>query len=82
MKDEGSANNTQFWPPVTDEQFHYLDEKSLVLRGWPGYRTRPGRSGLDPLDNEFELAQMEGKFIRALISGKLDPRGPIAVSLP
>jgi hypothetical protein len=61
------------WPPVPEEDFHYLDEASLIIPGRPGYRNRPGRSGLDPLDNEFELARMEGIFIRALITGRLRP---------
>lgn len=42
-----------------------------MLPGWPGYRNRPGRSGLDYLDSEFELAHMEGVFFRALITGRL-----------
>lgn len=44
------------------------------LRGWPGHRTRPERSGLDPLDNDFELAHMEGVFLRRLFTGKLRTR--------
>ncbi|MEJ2597038.1 MAG: hypothetical protein P8Z00_01820 [Anaerolineales bacterium] len=37
-----------------------IDEKTLTLRGWPGDRTRLGRSGYAPLDTEFELAHMGG----------------------
>jgi tetratricopeptide (TPR) repeat protein len=48
----------------------YLDEKSFVLVGWPGHRTRPGRSGYDPLDTDFELAHMEGIMARLLFTGK------------
>lgn len=55
----------------------YLDEKALELPGWPGYRTRPGRSGLDYLDNQFELAHMQGLFIRRLITGQLRTHEPL-----
>ena len=27
----------------------YLDANAFLLKGWPGHRTRPGRSGYDPL---------------------------------
>jgi len=37
--------------------------KAILLRGWPGYRTRPARSGYDPLDADFEEAQHERGFI-------------------
>lgn len=50
---------------------NYLSETSLILPGWPGYRNRPGRSGLDYLDSKFELGHMEGLFVRALITGRL-----------
>jgi hypothetical protein len=63
----------RIWPPIPENDFHYLDEASMIIPGWPGYRNRPGRSGLDPLDNEFELARMEGIFIRNLIKGRLRP---------
>ncbi len=53
------------------EDAPYLDSVSLTIPGRPGYRVRPGRSGLDYLDNEFELAYMEGLFIRRLITGRL-----------
>ena len=59
----------------------FLDEKTMALRGWPGYRTRPGRSGYDPLDTEFELAHMEGVILRQLIMGKFRTRNPLALFL-
>jgi hypothetical protein len=59
-------------PPSNQEGIPpYLDEIAMTIPGRPGYRTRPGRSGLDPLDNRFELAYMEGLFIRRLITGRL-----------
>jgi hypothetical protein len=37
-----------------DLPFTFLDGKASILIGWPGYRTRPGRSGYDPLETDFE----------------------------
>jgi len=47
------------------------------LLGFPGYRQRDGRSGLDPIDNENELGHMEGSFVRALFTLKLRTRNPL-----
>jgi len=44
------------------------------LLGFPGYRNRGDRSGLDPIDNENELGHMEGTFARALFTLKLRTR--------
>jgi tetratricopeptide (TPR) repeat protein len=41
------------------------------MRGWPGFRTRPGRFGLDPVDTPMELAHMQGVYAHKLLSGKL-----------
>ena len=54
----------------------WLSETASYLRGWPGCRARPGRSGLDPLDTEFGLAHMQGVFLRALVTGRLRTREP------
>lgn len=40
-----------------------------ILPGWPGYRTQPGRSGLDWIDTQLEMAHMAGIFLRQLFSG-------------
>ncbi|MFC1879001.1 hypothetical protein ACFLZW_03725 [Chloroflexota bacterium] len=61
-------------------QTPYLDP-TASLRGWPGYRTRPGRSGLDPLDNHFEWAHMQGVFLRRLFTGSLRTKNPIYLNL-
>lgn len=37
---------------------------SAPLPGWPGYRTRDGRSGLDPVDNDIESGHVVGVFLR------------------
>ena len=65
------------------------------LPGWPGYRTRSNRSGLDPVDSYREQAFLEGMFIRKLFPLQLRTRnrfylflmllfglGLLALSLP
>ena len=44
------------------------------IPGFPGYRTRDGRTGLDPIDTRMEAAYMEGKFYRKLFTGKIRTR--------
>lgn len=62
-------------------QWFYMDENAYLLPGWPGYRTRQGRSGYDPLTYEFELAHMQGTIIRALWVGKFRTRNPFYLVL-
>ncbi len=54
---------------------------SSSLRGWPGYRTREGRSGLDPYDNDAEAGHMAGVFFRRLLTGRLRIRNPFSLVL-
>jgi hypothetical protein len=54
---------------------------SNSLRGYPGYRTRPGRSGLDPVDNDAEGGHMAGVLLRRLLTGKLRTRHPLTLLL-
>ena len=54
----------------------YLDEKSYLLVGWPAHRFRPGRSGYDPLDTDFEQAHIEGVMIRMLFTGRFRTHNP------
>jgi hypothetical protein len=49
------------------------------LPGWPGYRTRGGRSGLDPIDNNTEAGHTVGTFLQGLISGQLIIRNPLSL---
>ncbi len=51
------------------------------LPGWPGYRTRDGRSGYDPIDNDFEAAHVTGAFVQSLFTGKLRLRNRLALVL-
>lgn len=75
----------------TDEGFHdylpgkfqaalpgwvYMDAASFLLIGWPGYRTRPGRSGYDPLESSFEDAHMGGVILVKLFGRTLRTRNP------
>jgi hypothetical protein len=54
---------------------------STSLQGFPGYRTRPGRSGLDPVDNDAESGHMAGILLRRLLTGKLRTRNPLTLLL-
>jgi len=54
---------------------------SSVLPGWPGYRTRNGRSGYDPIDTRTEAAHTAGAFIQKLFTGQLRIRNPIILFL-
>jgi hypothetical protein len=56
-------------------------ESSTPLPGFPGYRTRPGRTGLDPLDNNREAARAEGLFYRKLFTMQLRTRNPFYLTL-
>jgi hypothetical protein len=60
---------------VDPDQAPYLDPHAS-LPGWPGYRTRPGRSGYDYLDNQFEWGHMLGVLLRMLFTGKLRTKNP------
>jgi hypothetical protein len=50
-----------------------------VLPGWPGYRTREGRSGYDPIDTRTEAAHTAGTVIQRLFTGQF--RNPFHVVL-
>jgi Tetratricopeptide repeat. len=58
-------------------QWFYLDKKAFLLTGWPGHRTRQGRTGYDPLDRDFEFAHMQGTIIRLLITRKFRTQNPL-----
>jgi hypothetical protein len=50
------------------------DPGSSALPGWPGYRTRDGRSGYDPIDTRAEAGHMAGTILRKLFAGKITNR--------
>jgi hypothetical protein len=60
-----------------DEIPPYLDDRMLRLRGWPGHRTLPGKSGLDYLDTIAEVAHMEGIFLHNLVTLRLVSDEPV-----
>lgn len=49
-------------------------DNSGLLPGWPGYRTRAGRSGYDPIDTRTEAAHTAGTLMQRLFTG--DVRRP------
>lgn len=59
----------------------YLDTNAFLLPGWPGHRTRPGRTGYDPLDRDFEYAHMQGVIFRRLITRTFRTRNLIYLIL-
>jgi hypothetical protein len=46
------------------------DLSAAYLIGSPGYRSRLSKTGLDPLDSQFELAHMQGLITHQLLTGK------------
>lgn len=56
-------------PPFLDSDRTDLFYDQDTLPGRPGYRNRPGRSGLDWIETQYELAHMTGVFLRQFFSG-------------
>ena len=52
-----------------------------LIPGWPGYRTRGQRSGLDPIDTRTEAAHMEGVFLYRLFTLRARTRKPLILVL-
>jgi hypothetical protein len=70
------------WPEdVVLPDWCYMNETAYFLPGWPGHRTRWGRSGFDPLELDFEEAHMEGVMIRWMFTRKLLTRNPVYLIL-
>jgi hypothetical protein len=55
------------------------DRQNNALPGWPGYRTREGRSGYDPIDTRTEAAHTAGTIIQRLFVGEV--RNPVYLFL-
>jgi hypothetical protein len=55
------------------------DNPDSALPGWPGYRTREGRSGWDPIDTRTEAAHTAGTLVHRLFTGRT--RNPIFLFL-
>ena len=56
-------------------------EDPSSLPGWPGYRTRQGRSGYDPIDSDTEGAHIAGVVIRRFITGQIKTKNPVSIFL-
>jgi hypothetical protein len=72
MNKKNTVSESSTSPNDTDQP-----EKPSPLPGWPGYRTRQGRTGLDPIDSGTEAGHTAGAFIQKLISGQLIIQNPI-----
>jgi Tfp pilus assembly protein PilF len=71
--------NLDEYPPVPG--WVYMDRNAFLLSGWPSHRIRPGRTGYDPLDMDFEAAHMQGRIIRMLLNMKFRTHIPIYLLL-
>jgi hypothetical protein len=71
---------------VEKNKARFAEEKpgkdaNSTLQGWPGYRTRAGRSGLDPLDSRAEAGHTAGVLIHRLLTGNFRTKNPISLFL-
>ena len=67
-------------PPQTSKERDGRDDPSSIP-GWPGYHTRDGRSGYDPIDMRTEAAHTASTFVRDLFTGRLRIKNPILLIL-
>jgi hypothetical protein len=74
MSKKSSLPKSPKKPSGKDEQ-----NNPSALPGWPGYRTREGRSGYDPIDTRTEAAHTFGTIIQKLFTGQI--RNPIYLFL-
>jgi hypothetical protein len=74
MSKKSSSSKPQKNPNDKDER-----NNPSTLPGWPGYRTRDGRTGLDPIDTRSEAAHTAGTIVQKLIYGNI--RNPIELFL-
>ena len=59
--------------PKPPKKSNIKDEQNYrsALPGWPGYRTRDGRSGYDPIDTRTEAAHTASTIIQKLFTGQI-----------
>jgi hypothetical protein len=67
MSNKNNLSKSPKKPNNKDEQ----NTSSTLLPGWPGFRTRDGRSGLDPIDTRAEAAHTAGTIIQKLFTGRI-----------
>jgi hypothetical protein len=77
MASQKETNDQPLVEEYPGEMLYQILGANAVLQGWPGYRHRPGRIGLDPLDTDYELAHVEGVIIRQLLIGEVFTTNPI-----
>jgi hypothetical protein len=70
MSRKSRSSKSSKKPKTTDDQ-----KDAGVLPGEPGYRTRAGRSGLDPIDTRTEAAHTAGTILQKLFTGRT--RNPV-----
>ena len=75
-----SKKNRTSQPSITPKEKEDRDKPSSIP-GWPGYRTRNGRSGYDPIDMRTEAAHTASTFVRDLFSGRLRIKNPLFLFL-
>ncbi len=63
------------------KEFPYLTDKERFLIGWPGYRTRPDKSGLAYMDTYAEMSHMQGRMLHWLLTGKFITHNPVYLFL-
>ena len=67
-------------PSETSKKLKTKDDQSTsILPGWPGYRTREGRSGYDPIDSRTEAAHSFATFVQRLFTAQLKTRNPVTL---
>jgi hypothetical protein len=74
-----SKNNSLTKPSKKPDDHVEQKRPAQLLPGQPGYRTRDGRSGYDPIDSRTEAAHTAGTFIQKMVAGRI--RNPIALLL-
>lgn len=75
-----SKRNKATGPSIISKEEDSQEDPSS-LPGWPGYRTRNGRSGYDPIDMRTEAAHTASTFVHDLFTGQLSIKNPILLFL-
>ena len=76
MSKKNALTKTPNTPSGKDDR-----ENPSTLPDWPGYHTRDGRSGYDPIDSRTEAAHVSGSLLQKLFVGQLRINNPIALVL-
>ena len=74
MSKKNSRSKSSKTPNPKDDQ-----NNPSALPGQPGYRTRAGRSGYDPIDTRTEAAHTAGPILQKLFTGRI--RNPVYLFL-